>query len=39
MTAVSSIVRSAAGKLELDELQSSREAMNAEITNNLFSAA
>ena len=39
MTAASSIVRSAAGKLELDELQSSREAMNAEIANNLFSAA
>ena len=39
MTAASSIVRSAAAKLELDELQSSREAMNAEIANNLFSAA
>ena len=39
MTAASSIVRSAAGKLEPDELQSSREAMNAEIANNLFSAA
>ena len=39
MTAASSIVRSAAGKLELDELQSSREAMNAEIANDLFSAA
>lgn len=38
-TAASSIVRSAAGKLELDELQSSREAMNIEIAKNLFSAA
>ena len=32
--AASSIVRSAAGKLELDELQSSRDAMNAEIATN-----
>jgi regulator of protease activity HflC (stomatin/prohibitin superfamily) len=38
-TAASSIVRSAAGKLELDGLQSSREAMNAEIAENLLSAA
>ena len=38
-TASSSIVRSAAGKLELDELQSSREAMNQEIAQNLHSAA
>lgn len=39
ITASSSIVRSAAGKLELDELQSSREAMNLEIAQNLHSAA
>ena len=38
-TASASIVRSAAGKLELDELQSSREAMNEEIANNLHNAA
>jgi len=38
-TASSSIVRSAAGKLELDELQSSREAMNQEIAQNLHNAA
>lgn len=38
-TASSSIVRSAAGKLDLDELQSSREAMNNEIASNLHSAA
>jgi len=38
-TAASSIVRSAAGKLELDDLQSSREAMNKEIEANLSSAA
>ncbi len=38
-TASSSIVRSAAGKLDLDELQSSREAMNQEIAANLHSAA
>ncbi len=38
-TAASSIVRSAAGKLELDDLQSSREAMNQEIASNLQSAA
>jgi regulator of protease activity HflC (stomatin/prohibitin superfamily) len=37
--ASSSIVRSAAGKLELDELQSSREAMNSEIALNLGKAA
>ena len=37
--AASSIVRSAAGKLELDELQSSRDAMNAEIAQNLGKAA
>ena len=39
ITASSSIVRSAAGKLELDELQSSREAMNVEIAENLKNAA
>lgn len=38
-TASTSIVRSAAGKLELDELQSSRESMNAEISENLQNAA
>jgi regulator of protease activity HflC (stomatin/prohibitin superfamily) len=38
-TASTSIVRSAAGKLELDELQSSRESMNEEIAANLQSAA
>lgn len=38
-TASTSIVRSAAGKLELDELQSSRESMNAEIARNLQQAA
>tara|TARA_Y100000746_G_scaffold231185_1_gene244378 strand:- start:636 stop:1544 length:909 start_codon:yes stop_codon:yes gene_type:complete len=38
-TTASSIVRSAAGKLELDELQSSRESMNSEIANNLQQAA
>ena len=38
-TASTSIVRSAAGKLELDELQSSRESMNAEIAENLQNAA
>jgi len=38
-TAATSIVRSAAGKLELDELQSSREKMNAEIAKNLQEAA
>jgi regulator of protease activity HflC (stomatin/prohibitin superfamily) len=38
-TAASSIVRSAAGKLELDELQSSRESMNEEIANFLQEAA
>ncbi len=38
-TAASSIVRSAAGKLELDELQSSRESMNSEIAQNLQHAA
>lgn len=37
-TAATSIVRSAAGKLELDELQSSREAMNQEIAKNLQAA-
>ena len=37
--ASSSIVRSAAGKLELDELQSSRDAMNEEIAINLGKAA
>ncbi|NQY83051.1 MAG: SPFH/Band 7/PHB domain protein [Alphaproteobacteria bacterium] len=39
VTASSSIVRSAAGKLELDDLQSSREAMNSEIAENLHTAA
>ena len=38
-TAATSIVRSAAGKLELDELQSSRESMNEEIATNLQDAA
>jgi regulator of protease activity HflC (stomatin/prohibitin superfamily) len=38
-TASTSIVRSAAGKLELDDLQSSRESMNAEIAENLQNAA
>ena len=38
-TTASSIVRSAAGKLELDELQSSRDSMNSEIANNLQQAA
>lgn len=38
-TAATSIVRSAAGRLELDELQSSRESMNEEIAKNLDSAA
>tara|TARA_B110000285_G_C15065700_1_gene584983 strand:+ start:180 stop:1097 length:918 start_codon:yes stop_codon:yes gene_type:complete len=37
--AASSIVRSAAGRLELDELQSSRESMNVEIADNLGKAA
>jgi regulator of protease activity HflC (stomatin/prohibitin superfamily) len=38
-TAATSIVRSAAGKLELDELQSSRSSMNDEIAANLQEAA
>ena len=38
-TAATSIVRSAAGRLELDELQSSRESMNEEISRNLKEAA
>ena len=38
-TASESIIRSAAGKLELDELQSSRESMNKEISYNLKEAA
>lgn len=37
-TAASSIVRSASGKLELDELQSSRESMNEEIATYLRDA-
>ena len=37
-TAATSIVRSAAGKLELDALQSSRESMNQEIATNLQDA-
>lgn len=38
-TASESIIRSAAGRLELDALQSSRESMNEEIANNLRAAA
>ncbi|MGB1394671.1 MAG: SPFH domain-containing protein [Candidatus Puniceispirillaceae bacterium] len=38
-TAATSIVRSAAGRLELDELQSSRDSMNQEISLNLREAA
>ena len=38
-TAATSIVRSAAGKLELDDLQSSRDSMNQEIASNLQAAA
>ena len=38
-TAATSIVRSAAGRLELDELQSSRDSMNEEISSNLKEAA
>jgi len=38
-TASESIIRSAAGKLELDELQSSRESMTEEIAINLQNAA
>jgi regulator of protease activity HflC (stomatin/prohibitin superfamily) len=38
-TAATSIVRSAAGKLDLDDLQSSRESMNQEIASNLAKAA
>lgn len=38
-TAATSIVRSAAGRLELDALQSSRESMNEEISANLGDAA
>ena len=38
-TTAESIVRSAGGKLDLDELQSSRAEMNAEILENLRSAA
>ena len=38
-TEATSIVRSAAGRLELDELQSSREAMNQEISGNLQTKA
>jgi regulator of protease activity HflC (stomatin/prohibitin superfamily) len=38
-TAATSIVRSAAGKLDLDDLQSSRESMNQEIAANLAKAA
>ena len=38
-TAATSIVRSAAGRLELDERQSSRESMNDEISKNLQQAA
>ena len=38
-TAATSIVRSAAGKLDLDHLQSSRDSMNIEIANNLREAA
>jgi regulator of protease activity HflC (stomatin/prohibitin superfamily) len=38
-TASESIVRSAGGRLELDELQSSRDSMSAEIAKNLQAAA
>lgn len=38
-TAATSIVRSAAGKLDLDDLQSSRDSMNQEIATNLALAA
>jgi regulator of protease activity HflC (stomatin/prohibitin superfamily) len=38
-TAATSIVRSAAGRLELDELQSSRDSMSQEIASNLHEAA
>ena len=38
-TASESIIRSAAGKLELDDLQSSRESMSEEIAQNLQDAA
>ena len=38
-TETSSVVRSAAGKLELDQLQSSRDSMNNEIANNLSPSA
>ena len=38
-TASESIIRSAAGRLELDELQSSRESMNEEISHKLNEAA
>tara|TARA_B110000305_G_C19347748_1_gene592599 strand:- start:316 stop:1233 length:918 start_codon:yes stop_codon:yes gene_type:complete len=38
-TTATSIVRSAAGRLELDELQSSRESMNQDISKNLQQAA
>jgi regulator of protease activity HflC (stomatin/prohibitin superfamily) len=38
-TASESIIRSAAGKLELDDLQSSRDSMNVEIAQNLQDAA
>lgn len=39
LTAAQSIVRAAGGKLELDELQSSRQSMSDEIATNLQSAA
>ena len=39
LTTAESIVRSAAGKLDLDELQSSRQQMNEEILRNLQNAA
>ena len=38
-TETAAVVRSAAGKLELDELQSSRDKMNAEIANTLSPSA
>ena len=38
-TTATSIVRSAAGKLDLDDLQSSRDSMNEEISTNLQQAA
>ena len=39
LTETSSVVRSAAGKLELDQLQSSRDSMNSEIASSLSPSA